>query len=231
MRRQIWPSFHPPGWGIHSSEDSKSWIAAWTNGHTNGQEPRWLYNLQCLHRGGRSPSQRGRRREMCTEQQGFILEAGQTDLVWHRHGKPHLVSTHMDSGIVGFSALISSFTSHRQQRGVACREKGGEATLGAGRAQEEQRRVKRGSWITTAGAWDCLSAKAKEILLEQDNLSCSDRVNFKLAESFSDFFTSTVKSLGLVVTNHSNERWWSQEWWMDEWGWKSRMLDPNKLQR
>lgn len=81
--------------------------------------------------------------------------------------------------------------------------KEGEAALGAGRTQGEQSRVRQGSWITTTGAWDCLSANAKELLLEQGNLSCNDRVNFKLAESFSDFSTSTV---GLAVANYNNVR-------------------------
>ena len=84
--------------------------------------------------------------------------------------------------------------------------KEGEAALGAGRTQGEQSRVRKGSWITTAGARGCLSANAKELILEQDNLSCSDRVNFKLAESFSDFFASTIKSLGLAVANYNNAR-------------------------
>lgn len=80
--------------------------------------------------------------------------------------------------------------------------KEGEAALGARRTQGDQSRVKQGSWITTAGAWDCLSANAKK----QDDLSCSDRVNFKLAKSFSDFFISTVKSLGLALANCNNVR-------------------------
>jgi len=91
--------------------------------------------------------------------------------------------------------------------------------LGAGRTQGEQNRLREGSWITTAGAWDFLSANAKELLLEQDNPSCSDRVNFKLAESFLDFFTSTVKSLGPAAANYNNAKWQShKEWWMAERG-------------
>lgn len=84
--------------------------------------------------------------------------------------------------------------------------KEGEAALGAGRTHGEQSRVRQGSWIATAGAQDCLSANAKELLLEQDTLFCSDRVNFKLAESFSDFLISTIKSLGLAVANYNNAR-------------------------
>lgn len=72
-----------------------------------------------------------------------------------------------------------------------------EAVLGPGRTQGEQSRVRQGSWIATAEAYHCLSVNDNELLLDQDNLSCSERVNFKLAETFLDFFTSSIKSLGL----------------------------------
>lgn len=103
------------------------------------------------------------------------------------------------------------------------REGGGWSSLG------QQGRVSQGT-DSTAGPCCYLSANAKELLLEQENLSCNDRVNFKLAESFWDFFSSTVKSLGLEVANYNNMRWQShEEWWMAKQGWKSRRSDHNEL--
>lgn len=110
-----------------------------------------------------------------------------------------------DSGTAGLSTLISSFGSHRQQGGRHVGRKEGEAAWELGGHKDNKAgRVKEPD--TTSGSWYYLGANAKELLLEQDNLSCNDRVNFKLAESFWDFFTFTVKSLGLAVANYNNMR-------------------------
>lgn len=86
-------------------------------------------------------------------------------------------------GLSAWALSLAASLLTASKEGWHARRKEGEAALGAGRPQGEQSRVRQGSWIT-GGAWDCFSANAKELLLEQDNLSWSDRVNFQLAESF-----------------------------------------------
>lgn len=151
-------------------------------------------------------------------------EAEQTALYWHSH-RSRIYHPPTDSGTAGLSTLISSSSSHRQQVG---REEGEAAWELGGHTDNQTGWVKEPD--ITAGQCCYLSANAKEPLLEQDSLSCNDRVNFKLAESFWDFFSSTVKSLGLAVANYNNMRWQShEEWWMAEQGWKSRRSDHNEL--
>ena len=89
-----------------------------------GRDPAGFVLCGARTGGGEVPG-RGEGEERRAQSSRVFSEAGQTDLVWHSHRKPCLSSTHMDSGTVGLSALISSFTSHSQQRGVACGEEGG----------------------------------------------------------------------------------------------------------
>lgn len=166
---------------------------------------------------GVSPRRRGRTE---TEQQG---------LFWGWADRPQLVQPQKAKfiihpqtlGLPDWAPSLAASVLLGSKEGWHVVRKEGEAAW-----ELEGHKDNKAGWAkeldTTTGPCYFLSVNTKELLLEQDNVSCNHRVNFKLAESFWDFFTSTGKSLRLAVANYN--KWGDSHMRSD--GWLSRAENP-----